>query len=101
MIPLIDYLILSTIVFCLSFAGVIINRKNIITLLMCIELMLLSVNTNFVAFSQYFSLAAGEIFVFFVLAVAAAESVIGLAIVVLLFRQRGSIKVDDITALKG
>ena len=62
---------------------------------------LLADNANFVAFSQYFSLAAGEIFVFFVLAVAAAESVIGLAIVVLLFRQRGSIKVDDITALKG
>ena len=101
MIPLSYYLILSAIVFCLSFAGIIINRKNLITLLMCVELMLLAVNTNFIAFAQYLHLAAGEIFVFFILAIAAAESVIGLAILVLLFRQRGSINVDDITILKG
>ena len=77
------------------------KRIYLITLLMCVELMLLSVNTNFIAFSQYLQVSAGEIFVFFILAIAAAESVIGLAILVLLFRQRGSINIDDITTLKG
>ena len=101
MIPLSYYLILSAIVFSISIAGVIINRKNIIILLMCIELMLLAVNFNFIAFAQYFNLAAGELFVFFILTVAAAESAIGLAILVLIYRRKDSIKVEDLTTLKG
>ena len=101
MIPMSYFLILSSIVFAMSFAGIIINRKNFITMLMCVELMLLSVNTNFITISQYLNLPVGEIFVFFILAIAAAESVIGLAILVLLFRQRGTINVDDISILKG
>jgi NADH-quinone oxidoreductase subunit K len=101
MIPLSYYLILSAILFSLSLAGIFINRKNMIVLLMCIELMLLAVNFNFVAFSQYLHVVAGEIFVFFILTVAAAESAIGLAILVLLYRSRGSINVQDMNLLKG
>lgn len=101
MIPLSYYLIIGAILFGLGFAGIIINRKNLIVLLMCIELMLLAVNTNFIAFSQYLQAGAGEIFVFFILTVAAAESAIGLAIVVLFYRRRGNINVDDMTTLRG
>lgn len=101
MIPLSYYLILGAILFAISLVGIIINKKNIIILLMCIELMLLAVNFNFIAFSQYLNLAQGEIFVFFVLTVAAAESAIGLAILVLIYRRKNSIHVDDMSALQG
>jgi len=100
-IPLNYYLILGAILFGISFAGIIINRKNIIVLLMCIELMLLAVNTNFVAFAEYFQAGAGEIFVFFILTVAAAESAIGLAILVLVYRKRGNINVAEMNELQG
>src|SRR3989338_9978248 len=101
MIPITSYLILSALLFGLSLAGIILNRKNLIVLLMCIELMLLAVNTNFVAFSQYLRQTAGEVFVFFILAVAAAEAAIGLAILVILFRKKKTINVDDLDLLKG
>ena len=101
MIPLSNYLVIGAILFGLGFAGIIINRKNLIILLMCVELMLLAVNTNFVAFASYLRAGAGEVFVFFVLTVAAAEAAIGLAILVLLFRRRGSINVQDMNILKG
>ncbi|QLH42715.1 MAG: NADH-quinone oxidoreductase subunit NuoK [Coxiellaceae bacterium] len=101
MVPLVNYLILSALLFGLGFAGMIINRKNMIVLLMCIELLLLAVNTNFIAFSQYHGQTTGEVFVFFILTVAAAESAIGLAILVVLFRQRGNINVQEIDELKG
>ncbi len=101
MIPLSYFLILAAILFGLGFAGIIINRKNIIILLMCIELMLLAVNTNFIAFAQYLHAGGGEIFVFFILTVAAAESAIGLAILILLYRGRGSINVEKMNILKG
>ena len=101
MISLSDYLIVSALLFGLSLAGIILNRKNMITLLMCIELMFLAVNTNFIAFSQYLGEVQGEIFVFFILTVAAAESAIGLAILVLLYRNRGSINVQELDLLKG
>jgi len=101
MITLSHYLIVGAILFGLSIAGIIINRKNIIILLMCIELMLLAVNTNFIAFAQFLRVGAGEIFVFFILTVAAAESAIGLAILILLYRRRGSINVQDMNILKG
>ncbi len=101
MVPLSDYLILGAILFGLSFAGIILNRKNIIILLMCVELMLLAVNTNFIAFAQYLRVGSGEIFVFFILTVAAAESAIGLAILVLLYRRRGTINVQEMNILKG
>lgn len=101
MIPLNYYLILGAVLFGISFAGIIINRKNIIVLLMCIELMLLAVNTNFVAFAEYLQAGAGEIFVFFILTVAAAESAIGLAILVLLYRKRGNINVAEMNELQG
>src|SRR3990167_10356773 len=101
MIYLNHYLILSALLFGLSFAGIIINRKNVIVLLMCIELMLLAVNTNFIAFAQYLKATAGEVFVFFILTVAAAEAAIGLAILVLLYRDRGNIEVDSMNVLKG
>ena len=96
-----DYIILSTILFGISAAGIFINRKKLIVLLMCIELMLLSSSTLFVAFSQFSGDLNGQIFVFFTLAVAAAEAAIGLAILVLVFRNRGSINVDEITELRG
>lgn len=101
MIGLSDYLLLSAILFAISVAGIIINRKNVITLLMCIELMLLAVNTNFIAFSHFLQDSAGQIFVFFILTVAAAEAAIGLAIIVVLFRNRATIDVDKINQLKG
>lgn len=101
MIPLADYLTLGGILFAISIAGIVINRKNLIVILMCVELMLLAVNTNFVAFAQYLQAGAGEIFVFFILTVAAAESAIGLAILVLLYRRRGSIEIDSMNQLRG
>jgi NADH-quinone oxidoreductase subunit K len=101
MIPLNYYLIVAAILFGISLAGIFINRKNIIVLLMCIELMLLAVNFNFVAFGQYLYAVVGEVFVFFILTVAAAESAIGLAILVLVYRSRGSINVQDMDMLKG
>ncbi len=101
MIPLSSYLIVSALLFGLSLAGIIINRRNMIVLLMCVELMLLAVNTNFIAFSQYLHQTAGEVFVFFILTVAAAESAIGLAILVVLYRNRGTINVQDLDTLKG
>ncbi len=101
MIPLSAYLIVAAILFGLGFAGVIINRKNMIVLLMSIELMMLAVNTNFVAFAQYLKVGVGEIFVFFILTVAAAEAAIGLAILVLFYRRFGGINVDKMSTLKG
>ncbi len=101
MISLADYLILSGVLFSLSVAGIFINRKNVILLLMCIELMLLAVNFNFVAFSRYLDDTAGQVFVFFILTVAAAEAAIGLAILVVLFRNRRSINVEELDAMKG
>lgn len=101
MIPLSHYLTLSTMVFCLSVVGIFINRKNLIVLLMCIELMLLAVNLNFIAFSHYLGDITGQVFVFFILTVAAAESAIGLAILVVVFRNRDSINVGDLDRLKG
>jgi NADH-quinone oxidoreductase subunit K len=101
MISLSDYLILSGIIFCIGLAGIFINRTNIITILMCVELILAAVNTNFIAFSYFLGNEAGQIFVFFILTVAAAEVAIGLAILTLLFRVRGSINVDVTNSLKG
>jgi NADH-quinone oxidoreductase subunit K len=101
MIGLSDYLLLSAILFAISVAGIIINRKNVITLLMCIELMLLAVNTNFIAFSHFLGDTTGQVFVFFILTVAAAEAAIGLAIIVVLFRNRATIDVEQLNQLKG
>lgn len=101
MITLSHYLMLSGILFVLSVAGIFINRKNIILLLMCIELILLSVNMNFVAFSRFSGDLAGQVFVFFILTVAASEAAIGLAILVVLFRNRSSINVEDLGTMKG
>lgn len=101
MILLSDVLVLATILFCISVAGIFINRKNMIVLLMCIELMLLAVNLNFIAFSHYLHDITGQIFVFFILTVAAAESAIGLAILMVLFRNRHTINVDDLNSMKG
>ena len=101
MIPVTNYLILTVILFSLSLTGIILNRRNVILLLVCIELMLLAVNTNFVAFSHYYGGNAGEVFVFFILTVAAAEAAIGLAIVMLLYRNRANIDVSKMNHLKG
>lgn len=101
MISLSHYLVVGAILFCLSMAGIFLNRKNVIILLMSIELMLLSVNLNFIAFSHFLGDTAGQIFVFFILTVAAAESAIGLAILVVLFRNRQTINVDDMDTMKG
>jgi NADH-quinone oxidoreductase subunit K len=101
MIALSDYLIFSAILFTISMAGIFLNRKNVIILLMSIELLLLAVNTNFIAFSYFLNDVTGQIFVFFILTVAAAEAAIGLAIIVLVFRNRKSINVDDLGSLKG
>ncbi|MEI8034301.1 MAG: NADH-quinone oxidoreductase subunit NuoK [Betaproteobacteria bacterium] len=95
------YLTLGAILFALSVTGIFLNRKNIIVILMAIELMLLAVNMNFVAFSHYLNDIQGQVFVFFILTVAAAESAIGLAILVLLFRNRSTIHVDELNTLKG
>ncbi|KTD11533.1 NADH-quinone oxidoreductase chain K [Legionella gratiana] len=101
MIPVNNYLILGAILFGFGLIGIMMNRRNIILLLVCIELMLLAVNTNFIAFSHYYSEIGGQVFVFFILTVAAAEAAIGLAIVMLLFRNRGNINVDKMNHLKG
>lgn len=101
MIPLSHYLLLSALLFGLSLAGLMMNRRHIIKALVCIELMLLSVNFNFIAFSHYFNDIAGQVFVFFVLTVAAAEAAIGLAIIVALYRNKGSIEVAALNELKG
>ncbi|MFZ6690306.1 MULTISPECIES: NADH-quinone oxidoreductase subunit NuoK [unclassified Undibacterium] len=100
-LTLTHYLILGAILFAISIVGIFLNRKNIIVLLMAIELMLLAVNINFIAFSHYLGDAAGQIFVFFILTVAAAESAIGLAILVVMFRSLDTINVEDLDALKG
>ena len=101
MIPLSHFLVLGALMFCISMAGIFINRKNVIILLMAIELMLLSVNLNFVAFSYYLGNLQGQVFVFFILTVAAAEAAIGLAILVVLFRNRQTINVADLDMMKG
>jgi NADH-quinone oxidoreductase subunit K len=100
-ITLEHYLGLAAVLFAFAVAGIIINRKNLIVLLMCIELMLLSVNINFVAFSRFLGDASGQVFVFFILTVAAAEAAIGLAILVTLFRNRRTINVAELDSLKG
>ena len=101
MITLSHYLVLGAILFSISIAGIFLNRKNIIIILMSIELMLLAVNINFVAFSHYLGDLSGQIFVFFILTVAAAEAAIGLAILVVLFRNLKTINVDDIGEMRG
>ncbi len=101
MIALSDYLTVGAILFALSAAGIVLNRKNIIVILMCIELMLLAVNLNFIAFSHFQQDIAGQVFVFFILTVAAAEAAIGLAILVVLFRNRRTINVMDLDTMKG
>ena len=101
MVGLSHYLILGALLFAISVIGIFLNRKNVIILLMCIELMLLAVNLNFIAFSYYLNDIAGQVFVFFILTVAAAESAIGLAILVVLFRNLRTINVDDLDSLKG
>ena len=95
------YLALGAALFCISVAGIFLNRKNVIILLMSIELMLLAVNVNFVAFSRHLENIDGQVFVFFILTVAAAESAIGLAILVVFFRNRGTIAVEDVNVMKG
>lgn len=100
-IGLSHYLLLAGILFSIGVAGVFLNRKNVILLLMCMELMLLAVNFNFVAFSRYLGDLDGQIFVFFIMTVAAAEAAIGLAILVVLFRERRSINVEELDAMKG
>ena len=100
-LSLAHYLILGAILFSIAIIGIFINRKNLIVLLMSIELMLLAVNLNFVAFSHYLGDAAGQVFVFFILTVAAAESAIGLAILIVMFRNMRTIHVDDLDSLKG
>ncbi len=101
MLTLAHFLTLGALLFCTSVAGIFINRKNVLILLMCIELMLLAVNINLVAFSRFLDHLDGQIFVFFILTVAAAEAAIGLAILVVLFRNRRSIRVDELAELKG
>jgi NADH-quinone oxidoreductase subunit K len=101
MIGLPHYLTLAAVLFTLSIAGIFINRRNVILLLMCVELMLLSVNFNFIIMSRFLDDIAGQVFVFFILTVAAAEAAIGLAILVVLFRSRQSVQVEDMDAMKG
>lgn len=101
MISLSQYLVLGAILFAISVIGIFLNRKNVIVLLMAIELMLLAVNMNFIAFSRFLDDPAGQVFVFFILTVAAAESAIGLAILVVLFRNLRTINVEDLDQLKG
>ena len=100
-VSLSSYLTLGAILFAISVAGIFLNRKNVIVLLMCVELMLLAANINFIAFSHYLNDIAGQVFVFFILTVAAAEAAIGLAILVVLFRNRRSIDVDQLDEMKG
>ena len=101
MIPLEHYLVLGALLFAIGVVGIFLNRKNLIILLMAIELMLLAVNMNFIAFSHFLGDINGQVFVFFILTVAAAESAIGLAILVALFRNLRSINVDDLGSLRG
>ena len=101
MITLAHVLTLSAVLFAIAVAGIFLNRKNVILLLMCIELLLLGANFNFVAFSRFLGNIDGQVFVFFILTVAAAEAAIGLAILVVLFRERRSINVEDLDTLKG
>jgi NADH-quinone oxidoreductase subunit K len=101
MIELSDYLVLGAILFSLGVAGIFLNRKNALVLLMSIELILLAVNFNFIAFSYFLNDLQGQVFVFFILTVAAAESAIGLAILVVLFRNRGTINVGDLDSMRG
>jgi len=101
LLSLSHFLILGAVLFAISIVGIFLNRKNVIILLMAIELMLLAVNMNFIAFSHYLGDIAGQVFVFFILTVAAAESAIGLAILVVLFRTRSTIAVDELDTLKG
>ena len=101
MIPLSHFLVLGALLFAIGVVGIFMNRKNLIVLLMAIELMLLAVNTNFIAFAHSWNDLSGQVFVFFILTVAAAESAIGLAILVALFRNLRSIDVDDLGSLKG
>ncbi len=101
MISLTSALVMSAIVFSISLIGIVLNRNNLIVLLMCVELMLLAVNTNFIIFSNYLNDISGQIFVFFILAVAAAEAAIGLAILILIFRHKKTINVDELDSLKG
>lgn len=101
MLTLTHFLVLAAVLFAVSVLGIFLNRKNVIVLLMAIELMLLAVNFNFIAFSHYLGDTAGQIFVFFILTVAAAESAIGLAILVVLFRNLRTINVEDLGSLKG
>jgi NADH-quinone oxidoreductase subunit K len=101
LLSLAHFLILGAVLFAISIVGIFLNRKNVIILLMAIELMLLAVNLNFIAFSHYLGDIAGQVFVFFILTVAAAESAIGLAILVVLFRNLQTINVDDLDNLKG
>ena len=100
-LTLAHYLTLGAILFAISVVGIFLNRKNIIVLLMAVELMLLAINMNFVAFSHYLGDMHGQVFVFFILTVAAAESAIGLAILMLLFRTKSSVNVDELNSLKG
>jgi NADH-quinone oxidoreductase subunit K len=100
-ITLAELLSLSAVLFAISVAGIFLNRKNVILLLMCIELLLLAANFNFIAFARYLNDLNGQIFVFFVLTVAAAEAAIGLAILVVVFRERRSIEVEDLDTMKG
>ncbi len=101
MISVTQYLILSSFLFGISLMGMLLNRRNVISLLLCIELMLLAINTNFIAFAHYYQAIAGQVFVFFILTVAAAEAAIGLAIVLRLYRHNGSINVNSMAQLKG
>ncbi len=101
LVSLSHYLVLGAVLFAIGIVGIFLNRKNVIILLMAIELMLLAVNMNFVAFSHYLQDTSGQIFVFFILTVAAAESAVGLAILVVLFRNLRTINVDDLDKLKG
>ncbi|NEZ02948.1 NADH-quinone oxidoreductase subunit NuoK [Wenzhouxiangella sp. XN201] len=101
MLTLAHFITLGAVLFCIAVAGIFLNRKNVLILLMCIELMLLAVNMNFIAFSRFLDVLDGQVFVFFILTVAAAEAAIGLALLVVLFRNRRSISVEDIADLKG
>lgn len=101
MLTLTHYLTVSTALFVISMVGIAINRRNVIVLLMCVELLLLAVNTNFIAFSRFLHQTAGDVFVFFILAVAAAETAIGLAILVLMYRNRETVDVAELNELKG
>ncbi|MDR9389242.1 MAG: NADH-quinone oxidoreductase subunit NuoK [Wenzhouxiangella sp.] len=101
MLTLAHFLTLGALLFAISVAGIFLNRRNVLILLMCIELMLLAVNMNFVAFSRFMGVMDGQVFVFFILTVAAAEAAIGLAILVVLFRNRRSIAVGELSDLKG